>query len=208
MAATRVVLALDALADLDRELSMVVLQAESATASVDPVVVEGLRLGLAQVQSVQRRVRKQVVASVAEDDQEWRASVLRTRTLVVLGQLQLLEHAARESDVRFPSSAFATVGELRRYLVGRIARIHSALRHAADDIDTTVGSDATRRMLHSVALGKAEYGFTALALDLDVSTILHAGTRSSSAMFATACQALLLALGNEMVAGSREGWSA
>ena len=172
---------------------MVVLQAESAT--VDPVVVEGLRLGLAQVQSVQRQVRTQVVASVVEDNQEWRASVLRTRTLVVLGQLQLLEHAARESDVSFPSSAFATVGDLRRYLVGRIARIHGALRRAADDIDATVGSAAARHMLHGVALGKAEYGFTALGADLDVSPILRAGIRSSSAMLATACQALLLALG-------------
>ena len=181
---------------------MVVLQAESASAAVDPVVVEGIRFGLAQLQKVQRRVRTHVVASVTEDDQEWRASVLRTRTLVVLGQLQLLEQAARDSDVRFPSGS---VGEMRRYLVGRIAKIHSALRRAADDIDATVNSDPARRMLHGVALGKAEYGFTALAADLDVSTILHAGTRSSCAMFATACQALLLALGNEMVAGSPQG---
>jgi hypothetical protein len=59
VAATRVVLALDALAELDREVSMVVAQAESATATVDPVVVEGLRIGLAQLQ----RVRIHVVAS-------------------------------------------------------------------------------------------------------------------------------------------------
>lgn len=162
--------------------------------TVEPAVVEGLRIGLSQLQRVQR-VPPSIEAHVTENDHEWRASVLRTRTLVVLGQLQLLEHAARDED----AALVEPVGELRRYLVARIARIHRALRRHADDITSSGGSATARHMLHGVALSKAEYGFTALAADPFVSSVLDVGGRSSP-LFETACRALVLALGGEMVA--------
>lgn len=135
-----------------------------------------------------------IEAHVTENDHEWRASVLRTRTLVVLGQLQLLEHAARAEDAALEEP----VRELRRYLVARIARIHRSLRRDSDEITSSGGSAKARHMLHGVALCKAEFGFMALGSDPFVSRVLRAG-RCSSPLLATACRALSLALGGEMV---------
>lgn len=198
MAASHVVLALDALAELDRELSTVVRQAQAVAGTLDPVVVEGLRFGLEQIHRAQRHVRERVVASVVEDDRAWRDALLRTRTLVVLGQLQLLQHAEQECGTSSESSLggrYASVENLRQHVLGRIARIHGGLRRAVEEIEMTVDSSATRRVLHDVALGKAEYGFAALAGDRELAAALRAGMRVASMTFAAACRGLSIALG-------------
>lgn len=156
-------------------------------------MVEGLRIGLSLLQRVQRVPPTSIEAHVTENDHEWRASVLRTRTLVVLGQLQLLEHTARDEDAALED----LVRELRRYLVARLARIHRSLRRDSDEITSSGGSAKARHMLHGVALCKAEFGFIALGSDPRVLTVVNARL-CSSPMFVTACRALLLALVGEV----------
>lgn len=196
MAATRVAFALDALADLDREISTAVANAELADVAEDPALVGALRVGLAQLQRVQRRARTHRM----ECDHEWRASLLRARTLVVLGQLQLLEHAARQDETWQATDACDAVGELRRFLIDRIVRILRALQRATDEHNTATCAYMGRRMLYAVALGKAECGFASLATEPRVAHVLATGVATASPLLAMACQGLLLALGKEELA--------
>ncbi len=197
MAAVQLVLALDILAQLDRELGAFVGDAHTVLATSDPLAVERLRAGLADLEATRLRVRDRVVASVTADDLEWRETIVHTRIFVVLAQLSMLADAVRDLP---PGSQpfgdrFESVEALHASLVGRIGRIFNGLRRECEDIAAGSGSREGRVALLRVVFGKAESGFVALGRDPQLTNALVAGTRMPVRRFAVACRTLLLALG-------------
>lgn len=193
MAALSLVRALNALAQLDRELGEVVRDLK--TGSADPAIFEVFRAGFARLEAQRLQVRESVVASAAADDLAWRESMLRARTVVVLAQLAHLEDVARDvPPADRPLACFASVRALHACIVSRITRIVGGVRRECNEADRGTLSPLIRTALHRVAYGKGEYGFAALGVE-PVGSALLAGSRARSKRFALACETLNLALG-------------
>lgn len=196
VAAAQLVLALDVLAQFDRELNTVVDDAVAVVETGAPAALDGLRIGVAQLQTTRRRIRDRVVASMTADDLATREATVRMRTMVLVARLSMLEGAGVElaANARPFGDTFESVVALQAYVLWHLERILDGLRRELHEIASKVESRSEREALRHVALGKADCGFAVLGSDRRLADALAIGARMPSMRFSIACRTLLLAL--------------
>jgi hypothetical protein len=194
VAAVSSVIALDVLAQLEREL--LELRAHVATFALDRSATNALGARLVQLDATRRSLRECVIACIAAGTAEWSGTVMQTRTLVVLAELSMLSGAAREMppDARLFGDAFPSVEALRAYVVRGVERVMAGLERERHLVRSITSIEA-RTALEQVAFGNAECGFLMLGRDERLVRALRSGARVPSLRFALACRTLLLTLG-------------
>lgn len=123
--------------------------------------------------------------------------LIRTRTMVLIAQITMLERAAKEitPGVRPLGDSCESVSALQAYVLKRLTRVLRGLHRDMLDADAAA-SPAGRATLQHVAIGKAACGFAAIGADPHVAEALAIGSRVPCLRFSIACQSLRLALGD------------
>ncbi len=197
VASTQLVLALDTLARLDCELTAVLGYADVLAVSHDVVALAALRRTLEQSQSTMADLRRRVAASALHDDIETRSATLRTQSSLVISQLVTLQEAATELRDQPPElgTRFPTVLDLHRYVLDQLGRVLATWHRERQRIEDISTDRMTRRTLEWLALGNAEWGFTAIGSDPELAHALDAAMGAASERFRVASRTLMLALG-------------
>lgn len=197
MAATTSVLALDVLAQFDRELAELVEHVETVVGATDLPALTSLRRKFDRLDGIESAVRERVTSCIANSALEWSDQIVQTRTLVVLADLALLCSAAEElpTGARLFGDAFPGVDALVAYVVRGIERITASLERERK-LAQCAEPPSARTALTEVAFGKAACGLAAIGRDERLICALRAGARMPSLRFGVACRALLLSLGS------------
>lgn len=196
VAVVELVLALDVLTQLDRDLGAILVDVRAVLANSEASALRDLDARVAQVEATRVRMRDHVLATLSAGDLESREANVRTRIIVVLAQLSTLADAATElpRGISPFGGRFETVAALQAYVVSRVEEVVRTLRRECSDA-LQIRSRPRRLALQRLAVGKAECSLIAIGRDPELVFALGKGAEVVAVRFGTCCRMLMLAFG-------------
>jgi hypothetical protein len=192
---------LEALADLDREVSAAIAGLHHITVgALDALAAtklarsrDGLRLMQVKIELLRERALGHVETHTALDARELD---LRARTNLILIQLDALARVPLAS--RLFVGRFKDLHDVRAYLLGQIGRLNETWLREHRAFRAQPGAQGADRLMH-LALGKAELAFALLGCDPDLAHFLRVGASSRTATLRSACREIAASVDARLV---------
>lgn len=204
MANVRLILLLEALAQLERDTTTVVRHADALVTSGRSTEVAHLRAALDQAVLSMRDLRRRTLDNCTDIAVEHQELCLRTRAAVVLMQLADL----REVEAELPPGTlrvrgrFQRVHDLATFLLDRIGRVNGRAATARREVERAkdlAHDRSARQARYGLILTEADRSFTALGSEPDVVAFLEAGELVASERFRFACSTIAMVLDGDDV---------
>jgi hypothetical protein len=194
VAATDLPLVLEAVGQLDQELTRLTRHAAALAGPLSPrdraSTVTSLRAALDRANDAIRSMRDRVLEGATELTVERFESAFRARTIVVQIQLQALKHAEPEVAHRlWPAPGrFQSVDALSSFLLDRIGRLNATWSEERRELKSR-GDNAEYRALIA-AVVTAERALIAIGTDSDLISFLAVGASLTCEEFRVACRVI------------------